>query len=138
MQIVIKRIGAANRAVSVDYSTTDDTALAGSDYTPATGTLTGAAGDPSEKNLEILVTDDDAVEPSERFTISLANATGGLELAPNSTVSIAIADDDSPPPPSPPRHGGEGTTSLELVTLLALLGLLAPQSRQNQAARDVA
>src|SRR5262249_45011118 len=42
--ITVTRVGAAGGALSVDYSTSDGSAHAGSDYTPTSGTLTWADG----------------------------------------------------------------------------------------------
>ena len=52
--------------VSVDYSTVDDTALAGSDYTATTDTLTIPAGKTSGTIL-VPILSDAVEEPDETF-----------------------------------------------------------------------
>ena len=54
----IARSGASNRAASVDYATANGTAVAGSDYSAVSGTLTWAAGDSDFKTIEIPITND--------------------------------------------------------------------------------
>ena len=65
---------AAHR-VTVDYATSDGTAVAGSDYTTTSGTLTFAAGE-SSKTVNVPILDDAVDEGSETFTLRLSNATG--------------------------------------------------------------
>lgn len=62
--------------VTVNYATADGTALAGSDYTAASGTLTFA---PGVTSLTVLVaTIDNALgEPTETFTVTLSDPVGG-------------------------------------------------------------
>jgi hypothetical protein len=132
LQIAVARIGASNGAASVDFATANGTAVAGSDYGAASGTLTWAAGDASDKTIEIAITDDQVDENNESFTVWLSNPTGGLALAANSTASVTIVDNDAlpPPPPPPPPRGGGGTTSLELLALLGLLSALGRRKIQ--------
>jgi len=57
---------------TVDYSTADGTALAGSDYLTASGTLTFAPGD-LEQMITVTVLGDPMFEPDETFTVTLTN-----------------------------------------------------------------
>lgn len=61
--------------VTVDFTTRDGTALAGSDYTATSGTLTFAPGEVT-KQITVLVTGDTAPEDTEVFFVDLSNATG--------------------------------------------------------------
>ncbi len=125
LQIMVGKVDALNRAASVDFATANGTAVAGSDYSAASGTLTWGAGDAGPKTIEIPITNDQGHENNESFTVSLSNPTGGFALGPNSTASVTIVDDDqAPPPPPPPSRGGGGATGLELLALLGLLKLL--------------
>ncbi|MBD2314191.1 hypothetical protein H6G20_21205 [Desertifilum sp. FACHB-1129] len=66
----VRRIGDLTGEATIDYSTVNGTAIAGSDYTAASGTLTFAAGtDTATFTVDILA---DAIpEPDEFFTIRL-------------------------------------------------------------------
>ncbi len=122
VQIEVTKSDASNRAASVDFATADGTAVAGSDYSAASGTLTWAAGDSEPKTIEIPITNDQDDENDESFTISLSNPTGGLALAPNSTASVTIVDNDTS---GGGGGGGGGTTGLDLLALLGLLNAFA-------------
>ena len=85
---------ATTNTVSVDYATSDDTAVAGEDYVAASGTLTFAAGSTSQQ-IEVTVygdtlySDDD---PTEYFTLSLSNASNGNITS--SSANGTIDNDD--------------------------------------------
>ena len=66
---------AASGPVTVAFETIDGTALAGSDYTAASGTLNFKAGD-REKTVAVAVADDDLAEGVETLTLRLSAPTG--------------------------------------------------------------
>ena len=61
-------------AITVKYNTANDSALAGSDYTAASGTLTFAAGETS-KTITIYVKGDKSKEADEKFFVLLTTPT---------------------------------------------------------------
>jgi uncharacterized repeat protein (TIGR03803 family) len=124
VQIVIVKRDALNLAASVDFATTNGTAVAGSDYTATSGTLTWAAGESGPKTIEITITDDQVDEKNESFTVSLSNSTGGFALGPNSIATVTILDNDTT------GGGGGGATGFEMLALLGLLKIFAPRVRQ--------
>jgi uncharacterized delta-60 repeat protein len=92
--IVVSRSGGSNGAVSVDFATTDGTALAGLDYTANAGTLTWADGDVSDKTITVAIIDDLLPEPAETFSVVLSNPTGGLVLGAGSSATVTIEAND--------------------------------------------
>ena len=87
-------------AVTVQYTTADDTATAGTDYTAASGaTLTIGAGATSA-TLTIATTDDLVDEPDETFTVTLSNPSTNAELGSAKTATGTIEDNDATPPPT--------------------------------------
>ncbi len=78
--------------VSVDYNTSDDTALAGLDYTATSGTLTIPAGQLSGQ-ISVSITGENLVEISERFHLNLSNANGA-NIGDAQGIGT-IANDDS-------------------------------------------
>ncbi|MBH8562639.1 PQQ-dependent sugar dehydrogenase [Nostoc sp. CENA67] len=79
-------------AASVDYTTVDDTAKAGLDYTAISGTLNFAVGE-SSKTINISIQDDTVAESNEQFSLKFSNAIGvGLG---QDTAVISIIDNDS-------------------------------------------
>ena len=71
---------AASSAVTVSYATSDGSALAGSDYTAASGTLTFNAGE-TTKTIAVTVLVDSLDEDSETFTMTLSNPSSGTVLS---------------------------------------------------------
>ena len=63
---------ASSRTVTVDYATSDGTAVAGSDYSAASGTLTFNAGDTSQ-TVQVTVLTDSEDESQETLTLTLSN-----------------------------------------------------------------
>ena len=84
------------QTVTVEYSTSDVTAVAGQDYTgPASGsTLTFAPGDTS-KSVTVAITDDNVDEDNETFTVALSNAANATIVSAVGTSTVTIADDDT-------------------------------------------
>jgi hypothetical protein len=83
LQFTVSRSGSGEGTVSVNYRTVAGTALAKSDYTAASGTLTFPPGVWSQ-TITIAVTGDRKREPNETFTVELFNTFGG-------TVGDAVA-----------------------------------------------
>ena len=91
--VTVVRTGGTTGSLSVDYSTTDGTAIAGQDYTSTSGTLTFNGGETS-KTIQIPITDDATTETDETFTVSLRNdanleALGAPEYARRNLCRIA-------------------------------------------------
>ncbi len=80
------------KPVVIDYITSDNSALAGADYTNTTATLTIVPGSPSGF-ITIPVNSDFIDEESEEFTITLTAAADGT--LGDSTASATILDDDT-------------------------------------------
>jgi poly(3-hydroxybutyrate) depolymerase len=80
--------------ISVDYATTNLTALAGQDYLDDAGTLTFAPGE-TLKKITVTLLNDAVREPRETFRLTLSNPSGGAVLgAPvSATVTITNTDD---------------------------------------------
>jgi len=68
--ITVERINGTAGAVSVQYATDDGTAISGSDYTAASGTLTFSPGQTSQ-TVTVSVTGDTLDEADETFTVDL-------------------------------------------------------------------
>ena len=81
-------------AVTVDYFTSDGTALAGLDYVATNASLTFPAG-AVEKTISVPVIGDLISEPDETFYVNLTNALNGVIR--NNRGTGTITDDDSKP-----------------------------------------
>ena len=70
---IVTLSGSTERTVTVDFATSDGTAVAETDYRPAAGTLTFEPGEVA-KTVEVSVIDDAIHEPAEWFALALTNA----------------------------------------------------------------
>ena len=87
--VTISRLNGATGTVTVDFATSDGTAVAGSDYPATTGTLTFNQGEFS-KAIFITFTNDNVLEPDETLNLTLSNATGGATLGTPTTAVLTI------------------------------------------------
>ena len=84
-----------NQALSVNYSTRDGTARAGSDYIASSGTLKLYAGE-NQAVIPVEIIADNEPEPSETFFLDVFDAVGGSlgEGVVRLTAARTILDDD--------------------------------------------
>jgi len=126
--------------VTVNYATADGTALAGSDYTAASGTLTFNPGETS-KTVAILVNGDTLYEANETFAFNLSSANGAT--IGRSQAIATITNDDTAPPLLPAlsvndvtlAEGNAGTTNF--VFTVTRTGDLSGPSSVNFATADL-
>ena len=91
--ITLTRVSGNRGFVSVDFRTTSGSAVAGTNFTPTTGTLTFNAGDIT-KSFTIPVLDDGIVNGSTSVGIALSNPTGGASLGASAAATLVIAESD--------------------------------------------
>jgi predicted extracellular nuclease len=84
-------IAAPAGGVSVDYTTADVTATAGSDYVATSGTLSFAEGE-TQKTVAVTINGDTDIEGNETFELRLSNPNG-LTIADAVAVGTITADD---------------------------------------------
>ena len=94
VNIRVARSGGNSGVVSVDYVTSDGTAVGGSDYPAASGTLTYANQTGGNQTISIAITDDNTAEGLESFTVTLSNVSGAT-LGANSSATVNIIDNDT-------------------------------------------
>ena len=87
------RVGGRHGAVSVTYATVNETAVAGENFTPGSGTLSWADGDASSKTFTIPILNSSAfTSGSKWFLVTLTAGTGAVLGTPNhASVNIAAA-----------------------------------------------
>jgi hypothetical protein len=93
--VTVLRVGGATGTLSVGFSTSNGTAIAGQDYTSTSGTLTFLNGETS-KTIQVPITNDTTTEPDETFTLSL-NAANVEALAAPTSIPITIQDRNTVP-----------------------------------------
>ncbi|MBD2692762.1 hypothetical protein H6G68_13515 [Anabaena catenula FACHB-362] len=78
--------------VTVNYSTANGTAIAGSDYTATTGTLTFLPGT-TVLNVAVPIVGDVVSESDETLFLNISNATGGTVISKAQGTATIINDD---------------------------------------------
>ncbi len=91
-RILVQRSGAVTGTATVGFVTSNGTAIAGSDYTATSGTLTFAPGQVVQ-TITIPITNDLALEGNETFTVALRTPTGAV-LGSQTTSTVTILDND--------------------------------------------
>ena len=108
---------ASTGTVTVGYATSDQTAQAGVDYTATSGTLTFAASETS-KTITVPILNDTAYDPTERFRVTLSNASGAT-LPTSPWAQVNITNDDAVPTASIANVTvGEGAGTMTLTLAL--------------------
>jgi hypothetical protein len=116
MHFEVALSGVSAEPVTVQYTTSDDTAQVGSDYLTKSGTLTIPAGMVSI-TLTIDLLDDDLAESNEQFVVTLSEASNAL--IEDSTGLGTIQDNDAPgltvaPPSLTLSEGSTATYTIQL------------------------
>ncbi|MBG1267437.1 beta strand repeat-containing protein [Nostoc sp. WHI] len=87
----VKLSNASSQAITVNYATSNDTAIAGIDYTAVTGSLTFNPGVITQ-TITIPILNDFVAESSDRFFVNLSNPTNA-SIADNQAIGT-ITDND--------------------------------------------
>jgi sugar lactone lactonase YvrE len=119
-QFVVQLNSASTGEVSVQYSTANGTAVAGSDYVATSGTLTFAPGQ-TTKTVVIGMLDDTVGEPTETFFLNLSNPVNAT-IADSQGVGTVLDNEtkfyvvDSGSTSTQTFEYGSGGTSEEIST----------------------
>lgn len=88
--VTVQRSGSILGTSTVQYATSNGTAVAGSDYTATSGTLTFNPFE-SSKNFLVPLIYDKTSEPEETINLTLSNATGGI-IRGRQTAVLKVSD----------------------------------------------
>ncbi len=89
--ITVTRTGDTSGTSSVNWTTVAGTAVAGSDYFAASGSVTFTAGQTS-RTITVQISSDKKAEPTETFTVVLSGAAGATIA--DGTGVVTITDND--------------------------------------------
>ncbi len=91
--VTLSRIGDPNATYSVSYATSNLTAIAGTDYIAASGTLTFGPGVTS-KVVNVTLINESVGSPTRQFLITLSNPTNGAFLGTTSSAIVSVINPD--------------------------------------------
>ncbi len=101
--ITVNRFGGTAGTATVDYATSNGTAVSGTsctsgvDYIGNSGTFTWTHGDVTVRQFTITICNDSVEEPDEIINLTLTNAGGSGSLGTQNTATLTIGNDDGPP-----------------------------------------
>lgn len=97
VDLPVKLNTASTAPVTVDYATSDGSAVAGTDYVAAAGTLTFAAGQTSQ-TIHLTALPNPLNAPTKTFAVTLANASpAGTSVGPRATTTVSILNNNPVP-----------------------------------------
>ncbi|CAH1215280.1 hypothetical protein PAECIP111893_03910 [Paenibacillus plantiphilus] len=94
--LTVARNNGTDGEVTVNYSTSNGSAISGSDYAVSSGTLTFAPEE-SYQTIAIPIINDLVVEGEESFQVTLSDPTNEATLGSITTATVTIENDDTAP-----------------------------------------
>lgn len=104
VDVVVERTGGSQGNVSVNYASSDLSAIAGVDYVSLSGSLIWGNGSTTPRTVTVTLLEDATEENDESFEIVLSGVIGGAELG-DSRLIVEIQDNDDDDPSLPGKIG---------------------------------
>jgi len=95
--ITVTRTGGSTGAVTATFTTSDGTAVAGTDYAPVNATVFFGDGDAVPRVVTVPIVPDLVDEIDKTVNLTLSQPGGCAALGAQSTAVLTIRDDDAPP-----------------------------------------
>lgn len=111
--LTVTKTGTTVNTTSVNYASANGNALAGSDYTAVSGTLTFLGADTS-KTVTIATIDDGIIEANETVLVNLSGASVGTTISDGQGVGT-ITDNDAPASPTLSVSDGGNTEGFPIT-----------------------
>ena len=89
----ITTVGPVNEVTTVDWYLASGSAIAGNDFVDGRGTLTFQSGE-TKKNITVRLINDNNPEPTENFTVHLANASLNSYIKPPGIATVVLLPND--------------------------------------------
>lgn len=93
VELIVNRVASLAGAASVSYSTSNGTAVAGSDFANSSGTLSWADWDGSSKTITVPIIDDSDGEANETFFVTISSPIG-TALGNPMLLTVTITEND--------------------------------------------
>lgn len=96
--INVERVNGNFGPVTVDFASSDGSALQPGDYSSVNDSLSWAAGASGVRSFNVTIANDAIGEPDESLGLTLSGVTGGATLVAPANAVVTIIDDDSAAP----------------------------------------
>ena len=126
--ITVSRTGGSVGAVTATFTTSDGTAIGGTDYTPVNATVFFSDGDTGQRVVTVPTIPNQVVTPDKSVNLTLSQPGGCAALGTQTAAVLMIRDDGVKTPPPPPRFtiggavSGLGGAAVTLVLQLPRTG----------------
>ena len=90
--ITVNRFGGLTGAASVNYTTSDSSAYAGTHYTATSGTLTWSDGETGAKTITVPIMNTATQQPARQFKVTLSGNSSGTGITVNNKSAVLIED----------------------------------------------
>ena len=94
----VTKTGASALTHTLNYATSDGTAVAPGDYTAMIGTLSFGAGGTSSQTVNVPTLQEGTAEAVESLSFAIGSPSSGASISGSASVSSIIVDADSAPP----------------------------------------
>ncbi|WP_290613266.1 choice-of-anchor B family protein [Arsukibacterium sp. UBA3155] len=119
VEIIVRRLGGSDGALSVSYQLQSGTATIGEDIMAASGELSWPDGDNSERQIELQIVADTLLEEDETAILRLSGSNG-TEIGASAELTLTILDDDANTPPMVTIGENRQLNASQSVTLTAV------------------
>ncbi|AFZ45892.1 Na-Ca exchanger/integrin-beta4 [Halothece sp. PCC 7418] len=92
INFVVKLSAPSGQEIAFDYTTADDTAVAGEDYTATSGSFSFVPGN-TTTSISVPVSGDKDNEGDEQFTLNLSNVSSEVSLSDAEATGTILGDD---------------------------------------------
>lgn len=116
VQLTVDRTGGSTGAVTVDYATSDETAVAGTNYTATSGTVDFIDGQ-TTATITVPIADLPGASATSAFDLTLSNPTGGASLGAQTSETVTIQNNQSLVQLSAATDSVSGDAGSELLTV---------------------
>ncbi len=115
--LIVVRGNDTSDLVSVEFATLDETAKAGVDYIPISGTLKFGVSERT-KTIVVQLLNNDRLDGSRQLRLELKNPAGGADLGTRNTAVLAIQDNETGVQLSHKRYSvSEAEGSIKVIVL---------------------
>lgn len=97
VSITINRTGSTTGAVSVNFSTTNDTAVAGTNFTGQSNVPVNFADGEATKTVDVVITDNPVFTGNLQFGVALSGGTNGATVGSPGSAVVTIQETDMNP-----------------------------------------